>query len=135
MNRQKLDELREQAGLTGRGLAKKAGISQSEWQRMRHGSKDGPSFDSVCKVCRVLKISMDELADDWDEQASTGDDLAQRIADQTADKVSSRLQAFMADAGMIRLLDVLNLVPPEQHEDLRRCLASAIRRERESQES
>lgn len=76
LKRELLKELRIRAGLTGRDLAKKIGISAPYYSGLECGNRQ-PSPKMVIKIGSTLKVSPDSLWEGRDER----DPLIRRIVD------------------------------------------------------
>lgn len=67
-------EARRRAGLTQRGLAERAGTTQSAIARLESG-RTSPSFDSVVRLIRLCGFRLDVALDRYDDS-----DIAQAEA-------------------------------------------------------
>lgn len=129
MNRQKLAEVRLALGLSANEVARRADLSQAQYSRIESGLAKSPGFEIMWRICRVLGIKLDDLADDMTGPAFAGDAAIRALAKETVDGVADRLQLFLSDPGVVRVLEALNAVPEDQRAELRERIAAALRRE------
>jgi transcriptional regulator with XRE-family HTH domain len=63
MNRIRLQEIREQKGLTINELARRADVSAASISIMEAGKHTNPSLDTLCKLASALDVTIDDLVE------------------------------------------------------------------------
>lgn len=142
VNIKRLSDLRKATGLKPAQFARLAGVEQSVYSRIENGETTTPTFDTMARIAKALRVPMETFAvgldeddEDGGELIPFGDVVIQRTASAMADQVVDRLQTYLADAGVARVLHALNLLPADQQDELRDSIALALRRERQRRES
>lgn len=60
----RLQQAREEAGISRGALAKAAGLDRAYYGRLEAGAVPNPSWNAVCALARVLNLPLDELRTD-----------------------------------------------------------------------
>lgn len=68
---EKLKEIREKRGLTGRSITQQLHIAPATYSGWEHGSRE-PSFEMLVKLCRILDVSADYLLGLEEDPAGRG---------------------------------------------------------------
>lgn len=68
---EKLKEIREKRGLTGRSITQQLHIAPATYSGWEHGKRE-PSFEMLVNLCRILNVSADYLLGLEEDPAGRG---------------------------------------------------------------
>ena len=96
---EKLKEIREKRGLTGKSITQQLHIAPATYSGWDHGKRE-PSFEMLVKLCRILDVSADyllEIEEDTKPKASAsvfGATIPRSGYDDLPDQALSELDRY-----------------------------------------